>query len=169
MAPTRPNDGPEAQQSEVPAAPPDSVARQLRALNSELNHLVHRFAREAGLHTTDLRALVAVLEAPTPLTPGRLGMHLGSGSGAVTACLDRLEKAGHLRRVRAATDRRVVHLFCEPPGRELAAGYLLFLDRAARKAVERTGGQDTATALRFLELLRREMSSTGADPPDRPA
>ncbi|TXS12876.1 MarR family transcriptional regulator [Streptomyces sp. ms191] len=134
-----------------------------------MNNLARRFAREAGLHTTDVQALGAILEARTALAPGRLGLHLGIGSGAVTACLDRLEKAGHIRRVRDATDRRVVHLACEPPGRELAARYLSLLDRAGRRAVERAGGQEAATVLRFLEVLGQEMSASEPHAPDLPA
>ena len=45
------------------------------------------------------------------MTPKRLREHLWLTSGAVTACVDRLERAGHIRRVRENADRRVVHLY----------------------------------------------------------
>ncbi len=53
------------------------------------------------MHPTDLNALLAVMRAEragAPLTPGRLGQHLGLSSGATTAVIDRLERAGHVQR-----------------------------------------------------------------------
>ncbi len=134
------------------------MARHLRRINSEMNALIHRFAGENGLHATDIQALGAILDAQTPMTPGRLGQHLGLTSGAVTACLDRLEKAGHLRRVRDATDRRVVHLHYEPTARKVASDHFRVLARATERALERAGEDDASAALRFLELLGEEFS-----------
>ncbi|MHC3469950.1 MMPL family transporter [Streptomyces sp. 7R007] len=51
-----------------------------------------------------------MLDAEGPMTRGRLREHLGLTSGAVTACVDRLERAGHIRPVRESADRRVVAL-----------------------------------------------------------
>ena len=58
-----------------------------------------------------------------PMTPSGLRRHLGLTSGAVTACVDRLERAGHIRRVRESADRRVVHLRYEPDARAAARSY----------------------------------------------
>jgi hypothetical protein len=48
------------------------------------------------------------------MTPGRLGEELNLTSPSVTALLDRLERHGHLRRVRDQRDRRRVTLEIEP-------------------------------------------------------
>ncbi|GGN44809.1 hypothetical protein GCM10012285_27770 [Streptomyces kronopolitis] len=87
----------------------------LRRMNGEFNRIAQEFARAQGLHLTDVQALIAVLDDNRgkdagPMTPGRLRKQLNLTSGAMTTCLDRLEKVGHIRRVRAADDRRVVHL-----------------------------------------------------------
>ncbi|MFE4633575.1 MarR family winged helix-turn-helix transcriptional regulator [Streptomyces sp. NPDC056773] len=134
------------------------MARHLRRINGEMNALIHRFAGENGLHATDIQALGAILDARTPMTPGRLSQHLGLTSGAVTACLDRLEKAGHLRRVRDAADRRVVHLLYEPTARKVASDHFRVLARATERALERAGEDDASAALRFLEMLGEEFS-----------
>ncbi|MFD3759533.1 MarR family winged helix-turn-helix transcriptional regulator [Streptomyces sp. NPDC058622] len=141
-----------------------AMARHLRRVNGEMNALIHRFAGEHGLHTTDIRALAALLDAPTPLTPGRLGRHLALTSGSVTACLDRLEKAGHVRRVRDCADRRVVHLYYEPTARTVASEHFRVLARATERALERAGADDAAAALRFLDLLGEEFTATGQRP-----
>ncbi|MFD3803117.1 MarR family winged helix-turn-helix transcriptional regulator [Streptomyces sp. NPDC058611] len=136
-----------------------AVARHLRHINGEMNGLIHRFAGEQGLHATDIQALGAILDAPSPLTPGKLGQHLGITSGSVTACLDRLEKAGHVRRVRDSADRRVVHLYYEPTARKVAVDHFRVLARATERALERAGEDDAAAALRFLALLGEEFSA----------
>ena len=48
--------------------------------------------------------------AAAPMTPGRLAKALRLPSASVTAVIDRLEQAGHVRRVRDTKDRRRVLL-----------------------------------------------------------
>ncbi|MER7369643.1 MarR family winged helix-turn-helix transcriptional regulator, partial [Nonomuraea wenchangensis] len=81
-----------------------AFAARLRRMTAEFNRIAHEFANEHGLHTTDVQALIMIYDAPTPITPSRLRDELNITSGAVTACLDRLERAGHIRRVRDAHD-----------------------------------------------------------------
>lgn len=60
-----------------------------------------------GLHSTDLECLDLLLLAG-PTTAGRLSEHTGLTSGATTAVIDRLERAGFVRRRRDPNDRRRV-------------------------------------------------------------
>ncbi|MEV6196561.1 helix-turn-helix domain-containing protein [Streptomyces sp. NPDC051920] len=148
-----------------------AMALNLRRINREMNRLARRLASATGLHVTDIQALDAIVDAPVPLTPGRLGRQLGLTSGSVTACLDRLEKAGHVKRVRETADRRVVHLYCEPTAREAAADHSRFLIQATRRAMELVGESegegegDGLAALRFLDLLDQELT-VGGGPSD---
>ena len=65
-------------------------------------------ADRVGLHVTDLRCL-NVLARAGPLTAGELGQQLGLGTtGAVTRMVDRLERAGYVRRQADPGDRRRV-------------------------------------------------------------
>ncbi|MFJ9344534.1 MarR family winged helix-turn-helix transcriptional regulator [Streptomyces sp. NPDC101733] len=153
------DDEPRAERPSADDARLRAMARYLRQINGEMNALVHRFAGEHGLHATDVQALGAILDAETPLTPGRLGQHLGLTSGSVTACLDRLERAGHVRRVRDSPDRRVVHLYYEPTARKVAAEHFRFLARATQRALDSAGPDDASAALRFLALLGQEFSA----------
>ena len=75
----------------------------LRWLSIELDAVGTRFADLHGLGRTDVRALVAVMDAArsgSELTAGGLGSAVGLSSASVTALVDRLERAGHLHRVR---------------------------------------------------------------------
>jgi len=68
---------------------------------------VQSAAEAAGLHTTDWYTL-SVLELAGPLSPGELAHRTGLTTGATTRLIDRLESAGHVRRIRAHADRRRV-------------------------------------------------------------
>ncbi|MDX2730348.1 MULTISPECIES: MarR family winged helix-turn-helix transcriptional regulator [Streptomyces] len=131
----------------------------LRRTHGEITRLVHGFALAQGLHPTDVQALGVVLDSPEPLTPGRLREHLGLTSGAVTACLDRLEKAGHIRRSRDSVDRRVVHVHYRDGARAAARRYFRPLAEATARATDSFDEQELATALRFLTVLNEELGA----------
>ena len=144
----------------VPAEGADlhSLAVQLRRMNGEINRLVHGFAGDQGLHATDVQALAAILDAEQPMTPKRLREHLGLTSGAVTACVDRLERAGHIRRVRENADRRVVHLYYAADARAAARTYFRPLAKAADAACAQFTQEELSVVLRFLAAMNAELS-----------
>jgi DNA-binding MarR family transcriptional regulator len=91
----------------------------LRTVTMELDLFVAEFAETNRLHPTDLRALIHLLDAAragTQATPGWLAEQLGLNSASITGLLDRLERAGHVRRVRDGRDRRRVHVVVEERG-----------------------------------------------------
>jgi DNA-binding MarR family transcriptional regulator len=59
-----------------------------------------------GVNRTDLRCIDLVDLRGGSMSAGDLAASTGLSTGAVTAMLDRLEKAGYLRRVRDPDDRR---------------------------------------------------------------
>ncbi|MGW7052248.1 MarR family winged helix-turn-helix transcriptional regulator [Streptomyces sp. NPDC054887] len=134
----------------------------LRRLNGEFNRIAQEFAQAQGLHLTDVQALIAVLDGDGddegPMTPGRLRKRLNLTSGAMTACLDRLEKTGHIRRVRAADDRRVVHLHYAEAARKVARDYFSPLARGTDAARGRFTPDELRVVVRFLAEMNRELS-----------
>src|ERR1051326_8749948 len=97
---------------EIPESEPGmAVVHQLRAVTVELNLMAAEFAGANGLHVTDLRALIELLDAERDgvvAAPGWLGERLRLGSPSATALVDRLERLGHVRRTRDEADRRRV-------------------------------------------------------------
>lgn len=92
------------------------IVRLLREVADGLGALATRFAARHGTHPTDIRALSCLLDARdtgVPLTAGRLGARLGLNSAGTTALVDRLERLGHVRRVRDTHDRRRVLVVLE--------------------------------------------------------
>ncbi|MDW8807354.1 MarR family winged helix-turn-helix transcriptional regulator [Streptomyces scabiei] len=137
-----------------------AFAVALRRMNGEINRLVHAFAGDHGLHATDVQALAAILDADAPMTPKRLREHLGLTSGAVTACVDRLERAGHVRRVRESADRRVVHLYYASDARAAARTYFRPLAEATDAARARFTGDELAVVLSFLAAMNEELGAS---------
>ena len=84
---------------------PGQVAASLRALSTEIDRLDHAAAERYDLNRTDMRALDITGQAG-PLAPTDLARLLGFTTGGVTTVLDRLERAGYIRRQPDPTDRR---------------------------------------------------------------
>ena len=84
--------------------------------------MVDVFAKTHGMHPTDLQALVLILNSERQgqaATPGTLRQVLNLTSGAVTGAVDRLVRAGHVRRVPDAHDRRQVRLHRDESGQDV--------------------------------------------------
>jgi DNA-binding MarR family transcriptional regulator len=126
----------------------------LNSYASEANHIGHAFAGRNNLHGPDLHALLAVMHAEragTPLSPGRLGETMGLSSGATTAMIDRLERDGHLRRVRESTDRRVVHLRYADSGMLLAQAFFTPLAPRTDAVMEQFDVTELQVVERFVQ------------------
>jgi DNA-binding MarR family transcriptional regulator len=84
---------------------PAQVVGSLRALSAEIDRLDQAAADRYGLNRTDMRAL-DILGQAGPLAPTALARLLGFTTGGVTTVLDRLERAGYIRRRPDPGDRR---------------------------------------------------------------
>ena len=171
-----PGEGPDDDGTGAPGAleGPGTVALgfELRRLNGQINRIAHGLAHARGLHPTDVQALVLIMDAPRitpdrPMTPSRLGEELRLSSGAVTACLDRLERAGHIRRDRDSRDRRVVHLRHEPAAMEVVRAHVEPLTASTRAARARLTDDQLEVVLGFLRTLNDELATHRAGPASR--
>jgi hypothetical protein len=132
------------------------LVHRLRAISVELELSRAAFARAHGLHDTDVRALIHLLDADragVPATAGWLGAQLGLTSPSTTALIDRLERAGHVVRARSC-------------GRAVALGWEFFgplLTRMVR-AMRSFGAADLDTVDRFLS----EVADAAGGPPAGP-
>lgn len=105
-------------------------------------------AEELKLHPTDVQFL-NLLEVLGHLTPGVLAQSSGLSSGGVTVVLDRLERAGYVRRLRNPEDRRSVLVELVPAReKQLAAKYAPV--QQFRKALAAFTEEELQTVLRFF-------------------
>ena len=129
------------------------LVRLLQRHAVEAMRLGRAFAESHGLHPTDWTALLAVAQADrvgTPLTPGELGERLGMSSGATTAVLDRLERVGHVRRVRDERDRRRLTLHRGENAQALFTAFFDPLDAAMDTLLVGYTALELAAVQRFL-------------------
>lgn len=133
------------------------VVDAIRRYGTESSRLAQAFAAEHRLQPSDLQALVAVMSAEgrgQPLTPGQLRAHLGLSSAGTSYVIDRLEKAGHVRREREdPTDGRLVHLRYTEQG--MATGIAFFgpLGNDTEELMDQLTPNELATVAHFIDAM----------------
>ena len=130
------------------------LALLLRRLTVELDAVGQRFADLHGLNRTDVRALVAIMDAARrgeALTAGGLGDAVDLRSASVTALVDRLERVGHVRRVRDPEDRRRIALEMSDTAMAAGGAYFGGLQRDLAAAMEGYSDDELDVVRRFLE------------------
>jgi DNA-binding MarR family transcriptional regulator len=93
--------------------PAEDLAGRLQRFGLQRDRMRAALARRTGIGATSLDALEH-LEADGPLTQRELGERLSLTSGAVTMLVDRLERAGLVRRRPHPGDRRYVLIDLSP-------------------------------------------------------
>ena len=91
----------------------ETVVRCLREFIAGSIMYNQQVADRVGLRLTDIQC-INVLELMGPSTPGELARSTGLTTGGVTVMLDRLEKAGYVKRVPNPRDRRSVLVRLNP-------------------------------------------------------
>jgi DNA-binding MarR family transcriptional regulator len=129
-----------------------------------------------GINRTDSRCL-DILDQRGQMTAGALAQESGLSTGAITAVIDRLEKAGYAQRVADPSDRRRV--LVELTDRALAAGYELMgepMTNEGEQLLERYSERDLELMIDFMERgagirarhiewLRAKLAERSMDPP----
>ena len=89
---------------------------ELLATSRELYEAMNRFdaytARRLGVHPSDIRCLIALLDGA--LTAGQIAERLGLTIGSVTALVNRLVRAGYVVRAENEHDRRCKEISLHP-------------------------------------------------------
>lgn len=99
--------------SENRAALHSEIQRAMRQLIAGTILFNQKVADRAGLHLTDMQC-INLLDLFGPVTPGKLAEATGLTTGGVTVMLDRLEKAGVVKREPNPNDRRSVLVRVNP-------------------------------------------------------
>ena len=129
------------------------VEDHLRRYGAETARIVEIFARRHRLSPYDVHGLVLIINAERagePCTAGELQRALTLTSGAVTGVIDRLVRAGHVRREIDTADRRRVRLRTDAPGRQLGHEFFGPLARRTDQIMAGLGVDELAVVERFL-------------------
>jgi DNA-binding MarR family transcriptional regulator len=106
-------------------------------------------AKLVGLNPTDLECL-DLLGLAGATTAGRLASATGLTTGAMTAVIDRLERAGFARRVRDAEDRRCVLVEARPEKLRRIEMLYVPIARAVARLNEDYGDRQLAVIVDYL-------------------
>ncbi|WP_158502159.1 MarR family winged helix-turn-helix transcriptional regulator [Vitiosangium sp. GDMCC 1.1324] len=85
----------------------EEIGRGITEWQNEVQAFDEAFAERMGLNLTDVRCLGLLINRGA-MSAGELAQASGLSPGAMTAAVDRWEKAGYARRVRSSEDRRSV-------------------------------------------------------------
>jgi DNA-binding MarR family transcriptional regulator len=138
------------------------MSREKPELVEQLLHLsrAHEAANETfddvaceklGINRTDLRCL-NIVDNQGPMTAGRLAELSGLTTAAVTAVLDRIERAGYARRVRDQPDRRQVIVELTPLLTERGAAIWGPLGEEAMARLKRMSTEELNGVMEFFRF-----------------
>lgn len=136
------------------AAALNRVIREATALGQSFAAAV---AAKVGLSPGDLDYL-EIIGFRGRLTAGELAAATGLTTGAITGIVDRLEKAGFVRRERDRDDRRRVFVVAEPIAVERAALHYRALAKAIDRLTATYTDKDVALLLDYFTKSRDVVS-----------
>jgi len=145
----------------------------MRALSSQTVLYSQAVAERLGINLTDLMCL-GILGGTGPITAGRLAGLTGLTTGAITGVVDRLERAGYVRRERDPDDRRRVIVSRVPERQQETGTPFGSMLRASAELFSRYGDEDLALILDYVtrshsmlqeETARLRREKTGRERP----
>ncbi|MGH9054967.1 MAG: MarR family winged helix-turn-helix transcriptional regulator [Acidimicrobiales bacterium] len=135
------------------AEPRTQLAALIRQYQRDIDAFDQAVAERAGINRTDLRCLDLLLElvmAGGGVTPARLSDASGLTASTVTSVLDRLEKAGYVRRVRDQENRRQVFLQLTEEFAVLARELFGPVGEEGMRQLQRLSDAEVATLIKFF-------------------
>jgi DNA-binding MarR family transcriptional regulator len=126
-----------------------AIEAQLPAVSDRAVVFHHAVAESVGLAASDVKCL-RIAGGEKDVTPGRLAELTGLTTGAVTGVVDRLEKAGFVRREHDPADRRRVLIRVLPD--RMGELYAIFqpLAKSSRTLLETYDDRELAVILDFI-------------------
>ena len=135
----------------------EAGGQAFRAYQTSNDNFDQAIADHLGMNRTDMRCVDLIHQAGG-MTAGELAKAAGLTTGAVTAVIDRLEKAGMATRVPDASDRRRVRIEVTPKLWELTGPLMVpFLEES--QAI--LDDYSTEELERFTEFIQRVIDVQG--------
>ena len=123
----------------------------IRAYQTSNDNFDQAIADHLGMNRTDMRC-IDLIDQAGGMTAGELAKAAGLTTGAVTAVVDRLEKAGLARRVADPSDRRRVRIEVTPKLWELTGPLMMPFLEESQAIVD---DYSTEELERFTEFIQR--------------
>lgn len=143
-----------------------ALARAVRLFIAGSSLFGQRVADKLGLHPTDMQFL-NLLDLLGPMTPGALARSSGLSSGGVTVVLDRLERAGYIRRSSNPSDRRSVYVGLVPARQKKVTASYETVHRQLHAILATFSDQELQVLLRFFSAASETRPSVPQRRADR--
>ena len=88
----------------------EALDQGMRELSTRTVLFHHLIGERLKLNPTDHKCLDVIIRSEQPMTASQLAEETGLSTGAITGVIDRLEKAGYVRRKRDPNDRRLIFI-----------------------------------------------------------
>jgi len=139
----------------------EELLRELKVENrkstAESMFLLQAVAERSGMNLTDLQS-ITILTSTGPISAGRLAEEMGLTTGSVTGVIDRMERAGYVRREKDPNDgRRVI---VRPVSEKLERAGAGFFASQGRVLGELMSEYDDRYLAVFLDLMRKSNAMT---------
>lgn len=126
-------------------------------IDSANRRIRNRLAKQLGFSVTELTALFLVGDIDSA-TPRVLSAEIGLTTGAVTAVLDRLERAGYIERLPHPTDRRSILITLSFRGEDVMSA-VMDLYAGAIRATDATNMIDLTGMADHLSRVARSIDA----------
>jgi DNA-binding MarR family transcriptional regulator len=136
----------------APVTIADRIVLEIRKFIAASIFFNTQAAEKAGLGLTDMQML-HMLQLYGPSTPSHLAKWTGLSSGGVTVALDRLEKAGYLRREPNPGDRRSLLITLIPVRLRKVAAMYEGVENETRRLLATLPQSDLEAVVRFFETM----------------
>jgi DNA-binding MarR family transcriptional regulator len=130
----------------------DRILLEIRKFIAAAIFFNSQAAEKVGLSLTDMQ-MIHVLQLYGPSTPTRLAAGTGLSSGGVTVALDRLEKAGYIRREPNPADRRSLLVHINPARLLKLQGIYETVEADTRSSLSSLATRDLEAVIRFFDAL----------------
>jgi DNA-binding MarR family transcriptional regulator len=130
----------------------EAGGKTFRAYQTSNDNFDQAIADHLGMNRTDMRC-VDLIDQAGGMTAGELARAAGLTSGAVTAVIDRLEKAGMARRVADPTDRRRVRIEVTPKLWELTGPLMMPFLEESQAILDDYSTEELARFTAFLQRV----------------
>jgi MarR family transcriptional regulator, organic hydroperoxide resistance regulator len=137
----------------APVTAADKIVLEIRKFIASAIFFNSQAAEKVGLSLTDMQ-MIHVLQLYGPATPGRLATWTGLSTGGVTVALDRLQKAGYIRREPNPADRRSLIVTLMPVRNRKLNSMYGEVETETRRLLATLPSGDLEAVIRFFETLR---------------
>lgn len=154
----RPTESPDA--PGPPYAGLDPVTLAVRDVIAGSHEQVGRMAKRMGMSANDVSAIGALVQHGA-MGVTELAEHLGIRPASVTEMVDRLERSGHVQRVRDGADRRRVRIIPTDAARTASTEAWSSLVLGIDEVCSSLSSSQRDTILAFLERLTAVVAQRG--------